>query len=69
MQAQYKCYFVDRDGTGRSLARINAGNPRDAVEIALKKFPHLSFRSVEVFERADRVLALNDDEIGRRRRH
>ncbi len=55
---QYRCYFIDRDGRGRSLASIPAEDPRSAIEIATRRFPGLSFRSVEVWYNSDRVLTV-----------
>ena len=55
---QYRCYFIDRDGRGRSLASIPAEDPRSAVEIATRRFPGLAFRSAEVWHNSDRVLTM-----------
>jgi hypothetical protein len=55
MQAHYRCYFIDRDGNGRSVTTIPAPDPASAVDIALRRFPRLKHQSVEVFEGSDRV--------------
>jgi hypothetical protein len=72
MQAQYRCYFLDRDGNGRALTSISAKDPASAVEIARKRYPALKNRTVEVFEGLDRVFssgavptAMNDDGLRR----
>jgi hypothetical protein len=66
MIQQYRCYFIDRDGTGRSLASIPAKDPLTAVEIATRRFPGLASRAVEVWYNSDRVLALDADQLLRR---
>jgi hypothetical protein len=54
---EYRCYFISRDGTGRSLASISAVDPATALEIAIRRLPHLQYRFVEVWHNSDRVLA------------
>jgi hypothetical protein len=48
---QFKCYFIDRDGRGRSLATLRASDPASAVQLALAKFPPLRGRAVEVLKK------------------
>jgi hypothetical protein len=66
MIQQYRCYFIDKDGTGRSLASIPAKDPLAAVEIATRRFPALASRSVEVWYNSDRVLMIDADQPLRR---
>jgi hypothetical protein len=56
MAEEYRCYFISRDGTGRTLASIGAENPTSALEIAKRRFHIRDYRSVEVWHRCDRVL-------------
>jgi len=59
MVDEYKCYFIERDGRGRSLATIAASNAANALEIALRRFPQIPFVTIEVYLRSDCVLAWN----------
>jgi hypothetical protein len=55
LEEQYRCYVIDRDGRGKSLARVSAPDPLAAVEI-IKRQPWFSCRAIEVWLRTDRVL-------------
>jgi hypothetical protein len=56
MIEEYRCYFISRDRTGRTLANVPAGDPLAAVEAALRRFPKIAYATIEVFLRSDRVL-------------
>jgi hypothetical protein len=60
MAERYKCYFISKDGSTRSLAGIIASNPASAVEAAVQQFPLGAYRFVEVWHRYDRVLTCNN---------
>ena len=57
MAEHYRCYFISRDGKGRSLASIVASDPMAAIKSAIQKFPLQGYRYVEVWHRCDRVFA------------
>lgn len=58
MADRYRCYFLERDSTGRSLASVEADNPKDAIEKVIQRYPQIQYRRVEVWNRSDRVLVL-----------
>lgn len=60
MAEEYRCYFITRDGRGRTLASIGADNPATAVEIAKRRFPIRDYRTIEVWHRCDRVLVYDN---------
>jgi|SwirhisoilCB3_FD_contig_61_476391_length_333_multi_4_in_0_out_0_1 hypothetical protein len=55
MTESYRCYFISRDGRGRSLASITATDPMTAVKLAIQRFPLKAYRMVEVWLGSDRV--------------
>lgn len=63
---QYRCYFINRDGTGRSLASIGATDPASAVRIATERYPRLEYRKVEVWHNSDRVMTLEHPQFAQR---
>lgn len=62
---QYRCYFIQRDGRGRSLASIGAGDPLAAALIATERYPRLAFWEVEVWLNSDRVYTCDRYQLGR----
>ena len=65
MAEQYRCYFISRDGKGRSLASIAASDPMAAIKSAIQRFPLQGYRYVEVWHRSDRVLACENPAGGK----